>query len=1076
MLRTDTVEELELALVDWVNACHPDAEAEEFDDLADGSILAEVLQLFAPEVDPTNSAAGSAKLLHGCLSAYFGSRIALPRLAGNMHNGAFCKPALLRALCEAVMLAAVEGPRKEEAIQAIMNLDEMSCRTALLNFHLWMIQENATATQQVLYDAAMSVQISKIPASAHGGGWQRLLQDMRDRLNTEEMAISGLQSSQKALVYLIHHKTAFISCRVLTWQLQSLEAQLRGVMVDYAAEEEQAAETDSLLQKWQRSHGEDLRHFKAECDALRSDLDRETEDMPQRQSKLQKQLKMEVDALQDLQDKNGNLEVEIRQAGNVHDMAEHEDMQLLCNPFQLAWVWVWDWDCDSGSLPRPPLCSRWWLAPLHKEKEEIRLARAKSLWEAFHVAEVTAQAREDSFRQLRRVAEKEEESELDVVGLLEFRESEMRQLEQDVQSEDSGPAPSQQRTSVVESNVSFTKRSSMRASISGPPGAGAAELLRGLPDLQERRILLKELAKTSRAQSTWQGELQQQQQRTRELEHRLQQLSDEAAQLHSSEARALTELGVRKQEEQRCAAELRERDHLVQAEVRRANLEKDQMNGVRRAGQQTAELQRELLVARSELQTQREANDEKSQHLSDLKEEMAETEAESANLREQREEQMKAVAQRAQTSEEKSQSRVVAEELQQAEQSLQEVKQRQRELSSREDAESARLQRLQQSLAEEQRRLKEHELRSEAQRHQLQNQKAALQAQREALEALKLLAQEAKSQAPPRPSLNLQATVAPGQAMTPEQAGTAAAAAARVAGKALEEQSSAAANAAAAAAEAQGASIEQQTATAAAAAGAAAAAAARSAKEPRADQVAAAAAAAAKAAEAAGATKAQHTAVTAAAAGAAAAAAERATGKNCDEQAAAAAEAAIAAATECGGGKEERQNAAAGAAGSAALLAAKMVGMSKKEQLGAAAEAAAVAAAREGALPGLCSEVAQAAALRGAAKLGVPEDQARDIARNCVASKSTPKQDVVPEQSSSTKSGKAALKKLRLQLAAQEGKMRQTEAASAERKEAMRRETQLLADSLREVGLRCHMLIGKHKMLLDDRKRLEAEA
>ena len=99
----------------------------------------------------------------------------------------------------------------------------------------------------------------------------------------------------------------------------------------------------------------------------------------------------------------------------------------------------------------------------------------------------------------------------------------------------------------------------------------------------------------------------------------------------------------------------------------------------------------------------------------------------------------------------------------------------------------------------------------------------------------------------------------------------------------------------------------------------------------------------------------------------------------------------------------------------------RYVGAELQEQLGAAAEAAAVAAAREGragilaevggktffgafafvndigALPGLCSEVAQAeqrkpaqlglfaqdhqklfeaAALRGAAKLGVPEDQA----------------------------------------------------------------------------------------------------
>ncbi|CAE7547018.1 unnamed protein product, partial [Symbiodinium necroappetens] len=115
---------------------------------------------------------------------------------------------------------------------------------------------------------------------------QDQLQEMRDRLNSEEMALSGMESSQK-----------------------SLEAQLRTVIVDHTAEE-QAAEADALLQKWQRSHGEDLRQFKAECDALRSDLDRETEnwqemlsvDLPQRESRLQKQLKTEVDAVRDLQE------------------------------------------------------------------------------------------------------------------------------------------------------------------------------------------------------------------------------------------------------------------------------------------------------------------------------------------------------------------------------------------------------------------------------------------------------------------------------------------------------------------------------------------------------------------------------------------------------------------------------------------------------------------------------------------------------------------------------------------------------------------------------------------------------
>ncbi|CAE7028556.1 unnamed protein product [Symbiodinium natans] len=1050
--------EEELALLDWVNACHPDAEAEEFDDLADGSILADVLRLYAPDVDPSNTAAGSAKLLHGCLSAYFGSRLALPRLAGNMHNGTFCKPGLLRALCEAVMLAAVEGPRKEEAIQAIMNLEEpqqlalgSSLQRLMADAPEYSPGEHGSLSRQGT-DASLTDSGPPTPRAdqslykSEADILHDELQDMRNRLSSEEMAISGLESSQK-----------------------SLEAQLRTVMIDYTAEEEQAAETDALLQKWQRSHGEDLRQFKAECDALRADLDRETEhwqDLPQRQAKLRKQLKMEVDAFRDLQDKTGNLEVEIRQAAqsSANDDVSTVKAEMMTSQMQQNVV--------DRMLRRAE----------NEEKEEIRLA--KSLWEDFHVAEVTAQAKEDSYRQLRRVAEKEEESELDVVGLLEFRESEMRQLEQAMAEMDSTSSPSQisQRPS-VSCDVPFTRRSSMRASISGPPGAGTAELLRGLPDLQERRKLLKELASTSRAQSTWQAELQQQQQRTRELEYRLQQLSDEAAQLHSSEAKALTELGVRKEEEQKCATEFRERDHLVQAEVRRANLEKDQMNGVRRTGQQAAELQRELAAARSELQSQQEAKDEKSQQLSDLKEETEATESESAQLRQQREEQAQVLAQRAQSSAVKMQSEAVAEELQQAQRCLHALQQ---DLGG-EEAESTRLQTLQQNLSEEQQHIEEQAQRVKAQQQQLELQKAALQTRREVLADLKREAEKQEElsviDAEPTRSLpTLQKTVAPMQALTPEQAGTAAAAAARLESKAVEDQSAAAAEAAAAAAEAQGASPEQRAAAAAGAAGAAAAAAARAEKKPRADQVAAAAAAASKAAEAAGATKAQHAAAASAAAGAAAAAAERAAGKSSDQQATAAARAAVETASKRGATEDEKQDAAAGAAGSAALLAAKMTGKSKKEQLAAAARAAAAAAAQEGALPGNCSEAAQAAALRAAAKLGVPEDQAQDIACNVanvanMANTVTPKQEENALQlPANPKGGKAALKKLRLELAAQEGKMRQTEAASAERREAMRRETQLLADSLREVGLRCHMLLGKHKMLLDDRKRLESEA
>eukprot|EP00434_Breviolum_minutum_P001218 symbB.v1.2.001066.t1/scaffold33.1/size517934/18 len=52
----------------------------------------------------------------------------------------------------------------------------------------------------------------------------------------------------------------------------------------------------------------------------------------------------------------------------------------------------------------------------------------------------------------------------------------------------------------------------------------------------------------------------------------------------------------------------------------------------------------------------------------------------------------------------------------------------------------------------------------------------------------------------------------------------------------------------------------------------------------------------------------------------------------------------------------------------------------------------------------------------------------------------------------------------------------QLDMSQSERKNAMQLETQLISDSIREIGTRCQMLVDKHRALLDDRKRLEAEA
>eukprot|EP00913_Durusdinium_trenchii_P005321 g4966.t1 len=169
----------------------------------------------------------------------------------------------------------------------------------------------------------------------------------------------------------------------------------------------------------------------------------------------------------------------------------------------------------------------------------------------------------------------------------------------------------------------------------------------------------------------------------------------------------------------------------------------------------------------------------------------------------------------------------------------------------------------------------------------------------------------------------------------------------------------------------------------------------------------------------------------------------------------------------------DRGRAAADAAASAALVGAKIAGKSKKEQVqlsASSALAAAEAAGMKSRSPELDRAV-RAAAEKAASSCGWPNDKAQQIASEVLG---TDRQERGEEAGEAK--GKVVLKKLRQQLAEQERKLRQWEAAQLERRRAMGQETQLISDSIREIGIRCQMLVGKHRVLLDDRKRLEAEA
>eukprot|EP00931_Biecheleriopsis_adriatica_P097014 TRINITY_DN7076_c0_g2_i1.p1 TRINITY_DN7076_c0_g2~~TRINITY_DN7076_c0_g2_i1.p1 ORF type:complete len:892 (-),score=292.12 TRINITY_DN7076_c0_g2_i1:491-3166(-) len=864
------------ALVDWINACYPEAEAEEFDDLADGSILADMLQMFAPGVDSTNAAAGSVKDLHQCLARYFGTRLSLPRLAGNM-SGSFCKPALLLALTEAVLLAAVEGPRKDEAINAIMTLEDSK-------------QEALGTALQRLMSAAPPPEPEPSTDTAGSGTPSKRVSYQRSGTSQSVMSSSGGGDEYESEADLLQEEVATLRqrCReemetaeTAERSVQLARSQLQSVMMDLHAEEEQAAETATLISQWQRTYGDDIRRFKEQSRTLRSELAIQTEaadDMPTKQARLQRQIESEMRACTALQDMNGKLEVEIRQAAHVD---ENDDTSQVKAEMTAATM-------VQGVVDRK----------LKKaEQAELEASQAaKSLWESLHQVEVNAQQCEDSLRHLARVAEREEESEADYRGLLEFRESEMNQLMEamdDAAAEDDSPS--------TRNSVSPTS-SAVRGSIAG---RGNFDVQAMLPDLAERRKLFKELSKETRLFSKWQTELNQQQHRHLELDRRIRSLEDESAQLLSSEEHALTEFRQLEDKERRLISEHEEQQPRVDAEVRQAKLEKEQMMKERtteaQTSAETAQAEQELLAARKDMDKRREARAEQLAKLAKAREAASESqEAPSA-----------AVAMETEATEksglEEQEWQGLHRQLKQHLEKTSELQERQAALQGSEQEHQQQLSQLKEAEAAQQQLLKTQEEHTMQQRQEAQQQQLQLQQHQESLvkqqEGMEMKQralhgvqdelhqlqerrseqhseQVRKQQQPqstqldqvakqPDPQPKQQATQLKEQPKqqqskqplmqvqqqqqtqsttgqepvdsglkakprqtnfaTPEQAGTSAAAAARAAGKSLDEQVHAAAKAAMQAAADAGSTTAQQAAASAAAAGAAASLAAKAA-------------------------------------------------------------------------------------------------------------------------------------------------------------------------------------------------------------------------------------------------------
>ncbi|CAL1150849.1 unnamed protein product [Cladocopium goreaui] len=916
------IEALEGALIDWINTCCPEADVEEFDDLADGAILADVLQLYAPDVDPTNSAAGSAKRLHSCLSSYFGERIELPRLAGNMHNGAFCKPKLLRSLTEAVLLAAVEGPQKEEAVQAIMNLDEnkqMALGNALQR--LMAHSEAADSKEEILETGESNPPTPRAPSGvseykSSADVLQDEIQEMKHQCKSEMIAVDSLENSEKAL-----------------------QAQLRAIMADFAAEEEQAAETMVSIQKWQRLYGDEMRQRKAECSFLQQELQKEAEnakDLPQLQSKLQLQLDQELHACREMKDNTEYLDVEFREAAQSNEKD------------------------DLSTVKAEMMASQ-----MQQEEEKEQMHIAKGLWENLHMTEVAASMHDNTLRQVRRVAEKEEETEADVLGLLEFRECEMRQLE----------------LSLGESGTAGGQMGNNRASIAGP----GAELLHSAPDMAELRSLLKELGQIARKHGTAQTELSQQQQRTRDLAHRLQQLEDESAQHQNSEAMALAEFRTRREEELHYSSELHERSH-SQSMPPAAGTASAKTSGAdvpKGADGETAELQTRLVSLRSRAATMLKEENEAATKLAKMQQEENEAAAKLSKLQQEEKEAATRLSETQQ--EEKHAATKLMETQQEENQAATRLSETRQAISKTQEAQAqARLKRqavkqkatskVEEAMSanepkKEHERLGKEEADSSKKGHQKVEDQARLNVNRS----------EATSQKEDIQSARLSETL---KVIAKAEAATDLASAkehAKQARQQLEDQARLNVN--------------------------------RS----------------------------------------------EATSQKEDIQSARLSEtlkviAKAEAATDLASAKEHAKQARQQLAEEQAPL-----NVNRSE----------ATSQKKGEKP-----TAKRFELPKASKEPAAKGQ-RQLEVKAEAQKAEPNKE---DQDADAKNNKALLRKLRQQLAEEERKLRQWDTNQMERRQAMHLETQLISDSIREIGTRCQMLVDKHRALLDDRKRLESEA
>jgi len=404
------------ALLEWINTC-AEVPVASFDDLADGRTLRAILHQFLPDAFPRpsrlsqNSSAGNnLTTLRRQLDAYFDGKF--PGLDDPESNkGGKNK---IRSFAEATLLAIVQSPNNVEAVTLIGSLSEEKQEQimAILQPYMALGEAQQMNPDQQFAKARRRSQAAygELLAQRRASGMlfndgpeevdravaedlYHEVMELREKLHVEENASEKAEKTEKSAYNKVQQTRAYLS-----------------------AEEEHLMEQKKALSNFAKGHSEDIKHCEMEINVLNHELDSvrsSEEDVPRTEARLNKQLRLETEEEQLMYASCKRLEEEVQffVLASSHDDA-HVNGEMTSYRQKV--------DVLTQEISKV------------EQSEMMERKMASEVFQDLVGVEQQTKERHDKARQQRSHNSSEEQSLMDVEGLLEFRKSELKQLEMQV--------------------------------------------------------------------------------------------------------------------------------------------------------------------------------------------------------------------------------------------------------------------------------------------------------------------------------------------------------------------------------------------------------------------------------------------------------------------------------------------------------------------------------------------------------------------------------------------------------------------------------------------------------------------